>query len=152
MATTPNQKGRNGLIITDKFYYTYVKCPGNILYNNYECPIPECPAGFEPVPYHCKFKEELLVGSNLQVEKNPGEKMGVKLVVDREYEFILNTTVKVRVEDSYSGKEVAIKEIKLITTQLNPDEVKRLLQTVTSNSTNLENVAVNNKPKNMNEI
>lgn len=83
-------------------YAHYIKCPNNIYFAEFGCPIPVCQPGYIPVPYHCKFDNKLIEADKITVQRNPGERLGLKLTLDTNFNFILNTTVKFNVLDKFT--------------------------------------------------
>ena len=87
------------MINDGKEYFVYNKCPGNLYYSEIPCPIPLCEPGYYARPYHCKFNETFIEGDRATISKNPGEFLGVVILIDKEYKFELNKTVNFLVMD-----------------------------------------------------
>ena len=108
-------------------FIAYIECPDNIYFKDLGCPIPECDTGYYPRPYYCKFEDSRLEDSSLAIEKMPGEDMGVRLIIDENFEFTLGTTANVKVLDRFTQNPVPIKDSFKTSTFKSSGHFQRLL-------------------------
>jgi hypothetical protein len=104
----------------------FLACPQNIYFKDLGCPIPECPTGYYPRPYHCKFEDSRLTNTTLIIEKLPGEDMGLRITIDEHFDFKLGDSAVVKVVDRFTKKQVAIKG-EFTVKEIKNGQVSRLL-------------------------
>jgi hypothetical protein len=85
--------------------------------------------------------------------KNPGENMGIRVVIDKDYNFELGKTAILSVRDKFSKEPIPITDIKLTTTLLESEsEAPNAVQRILNNLADAPNLPSSEKAKNTQEV